>query len=207
MNLKELENSAQLPYFSRMAERNIIELGYLLRAVESEYGRRVATSTDFESLSQAILERTGESLSSSTLKRLWGYVTYSPVPRMATLDVLSIYLRFKNFRDFCDDLAEKEIIESAFFESKFVAVADLMEGTLVTIGWDPNRLVCLKYLGNFTFEVTDSVNSKLEKGDRFELSSIMVGYPLFIPRILRKGEYTPSYIAGKNKGISTLKVN
>lgn len=207
MNLKELENSPQCPYFSRMVDRNIVELGYLLREVEQKYGRRVATSTDFESLSQSILECTGESLSSSTLKRLWGYVTYNPIPRIATLDVLSIYVGFKSFRNFCDDLAAKDIIESAFFESKYLAVADLVEGSSVTIGWDPNRLVSLRYLGNFTFEVVDSVNSKLESGDRFELSSIMVGYPLYIPRILRRGEYTPSYIAGKNKGISTLKVN
>jgi hypothetical protein len=67
-------------------------------------------------------------------------------------------------------------------------------------------LVRLKYLGDFQFEVISSENSQLLPGDRFELSEIIIGYPLYISRILRDGEYTPSYVAGCNKGISHMKI-
>ena len=76
----------------------------------------------------------------------------------------------------------------------------------VTVGWDPDRLVEMRYLGDFTFEIEKSVNSKLKIGDRFELSDIILGYPLFITRILRDGEYTPAYVAGQGGGINLLNV-
>ena len=54
--------------------------------------------------------------------------------------------------------------------------------------------------------MTASENSKLLPGDRFELSHLMKGYPLFIPRILRAGEYTPAYVAGNDGGLTLLRV-
>lgn len=189
-----------------MFDRNTPEISYLLKEVENKYGSRVATSADFDHLSNAILESTHNMISASTLKRLWGYVSLSPMPRSATLDILTQYLGFKDFRTFCDDLIKRNIVESGFFSSKYLAVSDLIPGQSVQIGWAPNRMVMLSYLGNFEFEVVESVNSKLEQGDRFELSSIMVGYPLYIPRIMRNGNFTPSYIAGRNTGITSLVV-
>ena len=69
--------------------KNIPELTFLLAEVEKKYNRRIATTTDFESLSVVIEHTTGELLSSSTLKRLWGYVSLNPTPRISTLDILS----------------------------------------------------------------------------------------------------------------------
>ena len=34
----------------------------------------------------------------------------------------------------------------------------------------------------------------------------MIGYPLYIPRILRNGEYTLSYIAGTQEGLNRVDV-
>lgn len=207
MNYYELEKKFSFHFFCIMVEKSIPELGFLLHEVEVKYGRRISTSTDFDALSASIQEVTKDSVSSSTLKRLWGYVTLAPLPRTATLDILSRYLGFSSFRDFCDDLVRRDIIESNFFETKCVAVSDLHAGDKVQIGWAPNRLVTLNYLGDFTFEVEESINSKLQQGDRFELSDIILGYPLCISRILRGGEYTPSFIAGRGNGINFLKVN
>jgi hypothetical protein len=76
------------------------ELAYLLDEVEQKYGRRIATTTDFESLSVVIEHQIGEMLSASTLKRLWGYVSLNPTPRIATLDILSRFVGHKNFKAF-----------------------------------------------------------------------------------------------------------
>lgn len=182
------------------------ELAYLLDEVEQKYGRRIATTTDFESLSVVIEHQIGEMLSSSTLKRLWGYVSLNPTPRIATLDILSRYIGHKNFKAFCESLKESKAFVSTFFTSKYQTVSELTPGVIVTIGWAPNRVVNLNYLGEFQFEVLSSENSQLLPGDRFELSEIIVGYPLYISRILRDGEYTPSYVAGRQRGISLMKV-
>mgnify|MGYP003318672969 CR=1 FL=1 len=82
-------------------QKNMPELAYLLTEVEKKYGRRIATTTDFESLSVVIEHTIGELISSSTLKRLWGYVSLNPTPRIATLDVLSRFVGHKDFRSFC----------------------------------------------------------------------------------------------------------
>ena len=189
-----------------MAKKHIPELAYLLTEVEKKYGRRIATTTDFESLSVVIEHTIGELISSSTLKRLWGYVSLNPTPRIATLDVLSRFIGYKDFKEFCEGLKESQAFTSTFFSSKCQTVAELSDGAKVTLGWAPNRLVILNYLGSFQFEVIASENSQLRAGDRFELSEIIVGYPLYISRILRDGKYTPSYVAGQLNGINLLKV-
>lgn len=182
------------------------ELAYLLDEVEQKYGRRIATTTDFESLSVVIEHQIGEMLSSSTLKRLWGYVSLNPTPRVATLDILSRFVGYKDFKNFCEGLKESKAFVSTFFTAKYQTVVELSPGTVVTIGWAPNRMVKLNYLGDFQFEVISSENSQLLLGDRFELSEIIIGYPLYISRILRGGAYTPSYVAGRQKGISLMKI-
>ncbi|MBO5816192.1 MAG: hypothetical protein J6R30_08815 [Bacteroidales bacterium] len=187
-------------------DRNMPEIAYLLTEVEKKYGRRIATTTDFESLSVVIEHQIGELISSSTLKRLWGYVSLNPTPRVATLDVLSRFVGHRDFKAFCNHLKDSQVYASNFFTSRCQTVAELKPETVVHIGWAPNRLVKMLYLGNYQFEVISSENSQLMVGDRFELLEIIVGYPLFISRILRNGTYTPSYVAGQIDGINLLKV-
>ena len=76
------------------------ELNYLLAEVEKRYGRRLSTSADFEALSVVVEHESGELISASTLKRLWGYVTLKPTPRISTLNVLSRYIGKRDFNAF-----------------------------------------------------------------------------------------------------------
>lgn len=186
--------------------KQIPELSYLLSEVEKHYGRRLATSTDFEALSVLIERETNDMLSSSTLKRMWGYVTKHPVPRVTTLDILSRYIGHKDFRAFCSSLRDSAEYESSFFSAKVIEVSSLKSGARVHLGWNPNRLVVLEYLGNFSFRVVSNENSHLMEGDEFTITSFMLGYPLYIPTILRAGENTPSYIAGQASGLTLVEV-
>lgn len=189
-----------------MTNRQIPELNYLLAKVEKKYGRPIKTSTDFEALSVVIERDTGELLSASTLKRLWGYVSLNPAPRVSTLDILSRYLDWKNFEEFRSWLKTTPDFESTFFTTQIINVSDLKPGSRVLIGWNPNRLVELEYHGGHRFTVISNENSQLQKDDEFELTSLMLGYPLYISRILRNGEYTPAYVAGKIEGLNLLKI-
>lgn len=184
--------------------KQIPELNYLLKEVEGHYGRRLATSTDFEALSVLIEHETNDMVSASTLKRMWGYVTKHPVPRITTLDILARYIGYRDFNTFRNSLKNQPDFESSFFSAKVIDVANLTPGNRVQICWNPNRLVVLEYLGNFRFRVISSENSHLLEDDEFTATSFMQDYPLYIATITRGNETTPSYIAGSNSGLTSV---
>lgn len=188
-----------------MANNIIPELSWLLELVRREYGRSLLTSTDFESLSVIIEKTTGELLSSSTLKRLYGYVSLKPIPRKSTLDILARYVGWRSYDKFVEDLRQNPQFNSTFFSSRIIHASDLKVGEGIKIGWAPDRVVLLRYLGDKVFQVTESHNSQLREGDCFELISIMKGYPLFISSgVERDGEHTSPYVAGLQGGINLL---
>ena len=186
--------------------KEIPELQYLLELVEKQYGRKLSTTTDFESLSVIIEKATGDLLSSSTLKRLYGYVSLNTIPRKTTLDILSRFIGNRDYETFRISLSNDPQFSSRFFSAKTVTTSELKAGDRLRIGWPANRIVTLNYLGNDLFEVETSVNASLVKGDRFRQVSFMKGYPLYLSRILRNGDYTPAYVAGMNSGLNLLEI-
>ena len=190
----------------RMTRKTIPELSFLLTEVEKKYGRKLSTATDFESLSVVIEMTTRAYISASTLKRLWGYVTMNPTPRISTLDILCKFIGHKDFKSFCTSLKDTSSFNSTFFTSRCMDTSDLGTGDIVRIGWAPDREVKMEYHGEHRFRVTESANSKLLPGDEFEITHIMLEYPLYISRILRDGNYTPPYVAGMNGGILTIRI-
>ena len=186
--------------------KEIPELQYLLELVEKQYGRKLSTTTDFESLSVIIEKATGDLLSSSTLKRLYGYVSLNTVPRKTTLDILSRFIGNRDYETFRISLSNDPQFSSRFFSAKTVTTSELKAGNRLRIGWPANRIVTLNYLGDDLFEVDTSVNASLVKGDRFRQVSFMKGYPLYLSRILRDGDYTPAYVAGMNSGLNLIEI-
>lgn len=184
--------------------KEIPELNFLLKEVERAYGRRVATTTDFESLSVVIEHEIGELLSASTLKRLWGYVGDRRTPRGDTLDILSRYCGKKDFKDFCAWLKEESGVDSEFISSRFIRSCNLAAGDNLALGWAPDRLVRVAYLGGERFRVTSSGKSKLKEGDEFEVDAFMLGFPLYISAVYRDGQVLPAYVAGRVHGLSVL---
>ena len=186
--------------------KEIPELQYLLELVEKQYGRKLSTTTDFESLSVIIEKATGDLLSSSTLKRLYGYVSLNTVPRKTTIDILSRFIGNRDYETFRISLSNDPQFSSRFFSAKTVTTSELKAGDRLRIGWPANRIVTLNYLGDDLFEVETSVNASLVKGDRFRQVSFMKGYPLYLSRILRDGDYTPAYVAGMNSGLNLIEI-
>ncbi|MFD1163293.1 hypothetical protein [Hwangdonia seohaensis] len=54
----------------------------------------------FIELSETIQHQTKVLLSPTTLKRVWGKVTYKSSPSISTLNALSQFIGFENWRDF-----------------------------------------------------------------------------------------------------------
>ena len=182
------------------------EIEELKLLVEQEYGKLLATTTDFEEFSFFLEKHTGGKVSASTLKRLYGYVSDDHKPRMVTLDILSQYIGHKNYMEFKQWLKTSIKYNSSFFMADQLTSGELTVGMEIMIGWSPNRLITLRYMGNSIYEVVASANSKLLSGDRFCTGCFIKGQPLLLPYIDRNGEHTMPFVAGRNGGLTVLKL-
>lgn len=182
------------------------ELTELLRLVEQRYRKTLRTTTDFDEFSLYLKTNMNEVISTSTLKRLWGYVNDLHTPRVHTLDVLARYLGYDNYAAFCLWLKTSTAYNSSFFSARQLLSSELNPGAELEIGWAPNRLIRLRYEGDGCYVVVKSEQSKLQLEDRFVSSSFLLGQPLSLPYILRNGERTSPFIAGRNGGLTLLQL-
>lgn len=83
----------------------------LKKAVVAAFGQTLDAPTDYERLSADIQLKTGELISVSTLKRLFGYIKPGTVPRPSTLSVLARYVGSTGWSDFCSQVALEELPE------------------------------------------------------------------------------------------------
>ena len=181
------------------------EIEELKTLVEQKYGSILATTTDFEEFSFRVEREVGSRLSASTLKRLYGYFSDDHKPRMITLDILSKYLGYTNYMAFTQWLKTSTKYNSSFFKASQLVSSDLKKGSHLIIGWSPNRQLKLRYLGESTYEVEASENSKLQPGDRFVTGCFIKEQPLFLPYIERNGVRTASFVAGRNGGLTIIR--
>ncbi len=182
------------------------EIEELKTLVEQKYGRQLSTTNDFDSFSTLLDQTCPSSISPSTLKRIWGYVGDSHKTRKYTLDILAIYLGHTNFDAFVKWLKKSTRYNSSFFNAIQVHSNELQIGQHIQIGWSPNRLLTLKYLGNSEFEIIKAENSKLRKGDLFVTGCFIKEQPLYLPYIERDGARTSPFVAGRNGGLSVIQL-
>mgnify|MGYP006983547885 CR=1 FL=1 len=184
---------------------NTPEIEELKHLVEERYGKKLSTTTDFEEFLLMLQRKHEIGVSSSTLKRLYGYVGDSHKPRVQTLDALATYLEFKDYAGFVDWLKTSTRYNSSFFDACQLVSSDLERGDNVEIGWAPNRLLRLEYLGDSAYRVVEAHNSKLQSDDMFVTGCFIKEQPLYLPYIERNGERTPPFVAGRNGGLSIVR--
>ncbi len=175
----------------------------LKAVVEKAAGRKMCTPRDFDFLAMRIFDTTRTYMSPTTLKRFWGYLNNgkSYQPRKSTLDLLSIYVGYKDFDSYCLSSSGNNSINSDYIKSPTLYVTSLAKGNIVKLMWDPNRCVRVKYLGDDMFEVVESVNSKLSEGDRFCCGCFIDGEPLYLTRLVRNDQALGAYVCGQDGGI------
>lgn len=76
------------------------EIDWLCRAVEQKAQMHLNSSADFVRLSHCIVGVLGDSLSSTTLKRIWGYLGDGTCPQWSSLSVLARYVGFSSWAQF-----------------------------------------------------------------------------------------------------------
>lgn len=172
----------------------------LRRQAEACFGRPASTSRHFEELSESIFSRTGQLLSTSTLKRLWGYLDEPVTPRLHTLDTLSRYAGWPDWKEFSE--APNADPESGPIGRPHLDVRhDLRRGDRVRLSWAPDRVCEIWYLSDLEFEIFSARNTRLQAGDRFRCSSIISDAPLYLDHLTRQGDDLGVYVCGRRSGV------
>ena len=73
----------------------------LREAIEMAVDRKMKTPKDFDFLAGQIFDKLHENVSSTTLKRIWGYLPETSAPRISTLDLLAQYVDYADWDAFC----------------------------------------------------------------------------------------------------------
>ena len=175
--------------------------------VEAALKKKLCTPKDFEYLRERIYARLHTLVSRTTLMRLWGYVDENVTPRKGTLDILSRFLGYKDWEGFQENASLlKEQQSSPVMSRKLSVKSDLYIGERLRLTWQPGRVCDVEYLGNLSFRVIASENTRIQPGDTFQCSLIVEGEPLYLDN-LRKGESSSSakpvaYVCGKKTGVN-----
>ena len=173
----------------------------LCKAVESVLHQKMSTPKDFEMLKSRIYDRTGLLLSSTTLKRLWGYVQTDSEPSANTLNTLARFIGYSDYDSFCQ-LSGNDGIPSCTVVSRHINVGeDLSENERIILSWAPNRTCELLYKGQLQFVVISSENTRLLQGDTFQCSLIIEGEPLYLSQLRQSDRQPANYVCGKQGGV------
>ena len=181
------------------------QISLLRQTVEKVIDFPLSTHGDFLRLSAGIEFTLREHMSESTLERLWGYSTrhYETVS-VRTLNVLSRFVGFHSWEDFCSS-AEKTDAESEMFFDQSIFSADLNVGDRLRIGWPPDRICIIRYLGNNNFIAEEATNSTMQPGDTFSCIQLQKGRPLHLDNFSKAGSpERVRYVVGINTGLTLL---
>lgn len=184
-------------------KKNRPEIVTLRRAVEHSIGRVMHTPTDFEFCVGVIWERMHTTISPTTLKRLWGYIDGADDTRVSTLSLLSQFLGYRDWDDYLANL--KEDAESdMLMNCNSVTTDELQVKDRILIGWSPNRVCLLEYLGDNRFRVLESENAKIKVGDTFSSRLFIENEPLYIDNLRQSGLFYPAFVLGAKSGLTML---
>ncbi len=182
------------------------EILSLRQDMEREVKRKIRTPYDFEFLAGVIWERLHENISPTTLKRLWGYIDGADTTRRTTLCLLSQFLGYADWETYLHALALRSEVESNAFEGEGIRTEELTNGDRIEVTWLPNRRCIFRYEGGLHFYVEMAENSKLQQGDRFDAACFLIGQPMYLDNLLRKGYAPVSYVAGSRNGLVSAKI-
>lgn len=177
----------------------------LKRVVEKRFGHPLETRSDFSLFADEIERVTHNHLAENTLRRLWGRIKGYDTVFTRTLDVLCQYVGHAHWHAFCTSLENQSQKESQVISDGFtIKVEDLNIGDRIRIGWLPDRICTIEYVGGKCFKAITTQNSTLQAGDTFECSVILKNYPLFVDNLIHGGELCQRYSIGINHGITIL---
>lgn len=183
----------------------------LRRDIETLAGFSMQTRRDFDRLAELVFHRTGETISTTTLRRFWGYQEQRDDRTVAphTLNQLSRMLGHADWNGFCEHASagspQSEERQSGFVsKNNFLDSESLNFGDRIAVTWLPDRRIVIEYQGVEVFRVISAEHTQLLKGDVFSCAHFVQGQPLLCRSLIRVGFATSNYVCGKRSGIKFL---
>ena len=177
----------------------------LKQMLKTQFGRDMETPADFSDLSDDIRDKLKcNTMSATTLKRLFGYIKYDKEISLSSLSLLARYLGYSGWNAFC--MNDKS--ESGFISEEIIYSKNLIKGDSVLFEWNPNRSCVAEFLGNDRFLVKNAQYCKLEIGDTFTTTQFILNNPLIITDLIQvrmPGEPPKKYVAGSKSGLTRLR--
>lgn len=176
----------------------------IIDKILTKYGKEQVYAADCLSLARKI------GLSESTVKRMFGLVgADSPerrrVPHNSTMDILAKWLGYENYKALLHEIGEGDT-SSEFTAVESIDVASLDEGSQIQLRYEPARLIVMTYLGDNEFLVNESKNSKLVKGDRIKLTTLVLGHEMLVSEVIRDGISRGGFRGAKDGGLTSLEI-
>jgi len=172
--------------------------------IEKKLGKSIRYHSDLEFLCIEVEKETKQKISLNTMKRLFGFITGVSEPRLYTLDTIALYLGFTNWDVYLLSLDQSG--NSGFNSLQEIKIESLPVSSIVEFGYEPDRMVQIRYEGDNQFKVITSKNSKLLVNDLLELTHFVLNYPLIILNVIREGKDMGRFTAGKVGGLTFLKL-
>ena len=178
------------------------EISELKKRIEGNLKRKIRTPNDFIFLVGAVWERTHQTISPTTLKRLWGYIDGADETRDSTLHILSNFLGFDNWDAFVEEISQGSGSDPV--TSFHIKADDLRPNDRVFVSWKPDRRCTFRYLGNQQFIVEQAENSKLKVGNTFYASLFILGEPLYLSDLVQGNNLPLAFVVGNKDGLCEL---
>ena len=173
--------------------------------IEAKFSSPLQYPQQCEALAMAIKDATGQTLGTTTLKRMMGFVNGPASPRLSSLDIIAQYLGYPDYDLLAKDIGQDADI-SDFREVESLDSANLEPGEQIQLTYQPNRLLVLTYIGDNKYVVNESRGSKLLKGDKLMIAGFYVGFTLLISDVERSGRHFGSYQAAKQGGLTSVEI-
>lgn len=178
------------------------EIHELKKLLEDRMNRKMKTPNDFIFLSGVVWERTHETISPTTLKRLWGYIDGADQTRSSTLDILSRTLGFGDWDDFISHLDKTGGSDPVL--SPHIDTGELAVGDRVAVSWKPDRRCVFRHLGDGQFIVEEAENSKLKVGNTFSATLFILHEPLYLNNLVQGNNPPVAFVVGNRDGLCEL---
>ena len=178
----------------------------LLRTlVEESADHRVSTSTDFAFLSGCIQGRLHQTLSVSTLERIWGYVEGYQSIRESSLSILAQFVGYPDWKTFVADYCDVPSAQSSHrVLASTMTCDDVPIGGTIVIEWNPGRHCSLQHLSDGQWQVVESIKSKLQPGDRFLCRRFTLNQPLYLEDFRHNDEEPTLFVVGNRGGLTKI---
>lgn len=175
----------------------------LRQQVELKLKRTPRLPRDFEWLSEQLMAAMRESVSGSTLRRLWGVNNEGVSPSRYTLDVLARFVGCTGYDDFCSRQARQaDENASKLVVGQSVEADKLPVGARLILKWTPGRTCVVRHQGDARFVIERAENTHLSVGDTFSCHLFINGEPASLSEVSGPGHYYPVYMIGRIGGIS-----